>query len=64
MAKENALSHLSEHRQILKITELDAFLTLTTRPNAMILSMHSREKRTVKAVLRCFRTVSYAVGAE
>lgn len=39
-------------------------MILTTKPKAMILSMHSREKRTVKAVLRCLRTVSYAAGAE
>lgn len=39
-------------------------LILATRPNARIFRIHSKEKRTVKAVFRCFRTVSYAVGAE
>lgn len=42
----------------------EARLILATRPNARIFRMHSKEKRTVKAVFRCFRTVSYAVGAE
>lgn len=38
--------------------------SLTRRPKAMILRMHSTEKITVKAVFRCFRTASYAGGAE
>lgn len=38
--------------------------SLTRKPKAIILRMHSTEKITVKAVFRCFRTASYAGGAE
>lgn len=49
---------------IFPVGQFSPVVLLTTKPKAMILRIHSREKRTVKAVFRCFSTVSYAAGAE